>query len=73
MPSVALREVARAPVGLLEEIVEMRAYARAKSLYDGATTVAAQRALPPSPLIDLAREFDFKAAEEDLQSDGRPA
>ncbi len=58
-PSEALEEWERAPAGLLERIVEFRAFARAKQMYEQANTPEQQAALPDDPMIDLVRELDF--------------
>jgi len=71
VPSVAAREVLRLPAGLLEDMIELRAYKRAKDLYDAADTAAKQQALPASPLIDLVREVDFSLADEALKRNVR--
>jgi hypothetical protein len=43
----------------LETIIEMRAYVRAKQIYETARSAAD---LPASPLIELVRTFDFELA-----------
>lgn len=70
LPSAAIREWKRAPVGLLESILEMREYVKAKRLYENARSAAD---LPDSPLIALARTFDFDLAELELAERTRRA
>jgi hypothetical protein len=63
LPSQAYREWRRAPVGLLETILEMREYVRVKRIYDSAPSAAA---LPDSPLLELVRAFDFELVAEEM-------
>ena len=64
LPSEALRELDRVPVGFVEDVMEARAYARAKAVYESATTATAVAALPSSPLITLVREIEFALVQE---------
>lgn len=59
LPSQALREVMRAPAGLLETIIEFRQYARAKAAYDAQGMDPAA-----SPLMTLVRDHDFAIVRE---------
>lgn len=63
LPSEAFREWLQAPVGFLEEIIESRAYARAKDLYDHARSA---KDLPQSPLIDLVKEIEFALVQAEF-------
>jgi hypothetical protein len=64
LPSAAIREWRRAPLGLLETILEMRQYVTAKRIYEQARSAAD---LPASPLITLVRTFDFDLAAADIE------
>lgn len=68
LPSQVLREIEIAPVGLLDEIVEARAYMQAYA------SVQAQDApkgvTPPTPRMEvLVRQIDAELAQEEI--DGR--
>jgi hypothetical protein len=65
-PSTALREWQRLPVGLLEAVIEARAYGRLKAAYDAATTTEARAALPASPLLDLVKVITFERAQAEI-------
>jgi hypothetical protein len=67
LPSEALAEVARAPAGLLETIVEMRGYARAKARYENART---QSEVGRDRLTQLVKRIDFEIADEDRLAHG---
>lgn len=62
LPSAAIREWRRLPVGLMEAIIEMRDYQTAKRLYE--TRAAAD--LPNWSLIEIARTFDFDLAAREI-------
>lgn len=64
LPSAAVREWDRAPVGLLEGLLELRAYAGAYQVY---TTAQKKSDLPRSPLIDLVREIEFALMRAQLE------
>lgn len=68
LPSEILREIDRAPVGLLDEIVEARAYMQA---YASVQAQDAPRGMtPPTPPMErLVRQIDAELAQEAL--DGR--
>jgi hypothetical protein len=68
-PSTALREWQRLPVGLLEDVIEARAYARLKAAYDSATTPAARSALPATPLLDLVKVITFERAQAEIDEE----
>ncbi|HXG56672.1 MAG TPA: hypothetical protein VNJ03_14945 [Vicinamibacterales bacterium] len=59
VPSVAYREWLHAPAGLLEDVIEARAYARAKEMTDAADTSEARKRLPQTPLFQLVKEIEF--------------
>jgi hypothetical protein len=65
-PSTALREWQRLPVGLLEDVIEARAYARLKAAYDHATTPAARSALPATPLLELVKVITFECVQAEI-------
>jgi len=56
-PSVILAEIARSPVGFLEEIVEARAYARAKAIWEANPTAQGE-------LVQLAKIISFELVQE---------
>lgn len=58
LPTAALREWLDAPAGLLEEIIETRAYARTKLAYDTADE--------PSKLAKTEMLWIVKSIEEEL-------
>lgn len=67
VPSVAMAEIRRVPAGLLEDIVELRAYARAKQAYDAAETAEARdRLVQTSALADLVEDIEFTIQTEAL-------
>jgi len=50
-------------VGLLEEVIEARAYAQTKAQWDAAES---KTDVPESPMLELVKRVDFAIAEEDL-------
>jgi hypothetical protein len=66
LPSDAERELARQPVGYLEEIIEARNYTRAKQAYDDAH--ANHRRPPDHPLVQLVTAIEFQLAQEEIAS-----
>lgn len=62
MPSVVLREWARLPVGMLEQILEYRRYAETKREYDRDSTTRADE----SALRQLVRILEFEIAHEEI-------
>lgn len=66
LPSEVLREWERAPSGLLETILEMRAFAGVKRHADTAKT---QAEMPQGPLSDLLLEIEVEEIER--AHDGR--
>lgn len=67
LPSEAWREQQRLPVGLLEEIIEARAYASLKMMFDSATTAEAHSALPDTPLMVLVMQITAEVAQEQMR------
>lgn len=65
---MAWREYLEAPAGLLEEIIEARHYAICKAQFDAADTAEAQRRLPDSELMTMAKLITFEVAQEALQA-----
>ena len=68
LPSAALREWRQAPAGLLETVIEMRAFVAAKQVVDQARK---REDIPQTPMTDLVQAIEFDLAQEAL--DGRPA
>lgn len=66
LPSVIEAELDRLPVGFLERVIEYRAYAAAKSRYDGATTKPARDALRSNALVDLVETITFGVVQAQL-------
>ena len=60
LPSEVLREWERAPSGLLETILEMRAFAGVKRQSDAAKTATE---MPQGPLADLLLEIQVEDVE----------
>lgn len=76
MPSVAVRELRRVPVGLLDDICEMRAYAKAKQLYEQAQhwdDSPQKRKVMSDPLVQMVMQHEFAPLLERQrkQDDGR--
>lgn len=70
LPSQVLHEVSIAPVGLLDEIVEARAYIQAYAAVQ--MKDAPKGSTPPTPPMErLVREIDAELAHEELNADGR--
>lgn len=63
LPSAALAEYDRLPVGVLEEIIEARAFARMKGIVDRARR---PEDIPDSPLADLVKAVIEAAALEEI-------
>lgn len=61
LPSEAERELARQPVGWLEEVMEARAYAECHHLWH---TARKKSDVPDSPLMQTVKEIDFELAAE---------
>lgn len=61
LPSEALREWERAPSGLLEEILELRAFAHAKQICDHAKEA---KDIPQTPMTDLVQTIEFGLMRE---------
>lgn len=59
LPSQALREWLRVPAGLLESIIEMRAYAGAKARYEFDPKAT-------GGLAQLVKELEFELAAEEI-------
>jgi hypothetical protein len=69
LPSEAEAELARAPVGWIEEVIEAGNYADMKALYDGATTDEAVKRLPDTPLMELVKAIDEELVLEQMHAD----
>lgn len=61
LPSVAYREWLEAPAGLLETIIEYRAYRQAKAAFETSPKTAGD-----SPLVQLAKEITFDLVQEEI-------
>lgn len=57
LPSALLAEIDRLPAGLLEEIVEARAYGRAYAVYQQNPTAGGE-------LVQTVKAIDFELAQE---------
>ena len=66
LPSQAIRELEHDPEQLAVSIMRLRAFQRAKQLYDAADTPEARKRLPDSPLIELVQEIESRLAHEEL-------
>lgn len=64
--SEILAEEERLPVGLVDEVLEAKAYMHAKGMTDAADTPAARKQLPTTPLFALVKEIEFDLAEEEM-------
>jgi hypothetical protein len=62
LPSQALREWDRAPTGLLEDIIEARAYARAKAIYT-------QNPMAEGELVQLVKVIEFELAQKEIDGE----
>lgn len=69
MPSVILREIANAPDGLLEDIVEARDYVQAYLSVQAKDFPKGKE--PPTPSLELlVREIESELAEEATEAHG---
>jgi len=66
-PSQALEELDRVPVDFVEDVMEARAYGRAKAVYEQARTPEQVRNLPDTPLFALVRAIEFELVREASQ------
>jgi hypothetical protein len=65
-PTTALEEWERLPLGVLEEVIEARTYARAKATYDSATTADARNRLPTTELMTLVKVNTFELVQAEI-------
>lgn len=63
--SEALEEWERAPVGLLEQIIEMRAFAAAKSIVDQARD---RKDIPRTPMCQLVQRIEFERVQAEREA-----
>jgi len=73
LPSQAVIEWEAAPAGLLEDICEMRAYARARAAYQQAQQMddgPEKTRIMRDPLVALAMAYEFEALQERRQHGG---
>jgi hypothetical protein len=54
-------------VGLLDEILEAKAYRQAKAMTDAADTAEARQRLPKTDLFALVTEIEFELMQEALR------
>lgn len=64
LPSAAVAELQHAPAGLIEDVLELRAYAHAKRLYDQANRAGQLNELEDSPALNTVREVLHGLLEE---------
>ncbi len=64
-PSEILAEVARLPVGLLDEMLEAKTYRQVKEMVDAADTADKRKRLPQTDLFDLVQDIELELAEDD--------
>lgn len=62
--SEILSEVQRLPVGLLDQVLEAKAYRHTKALVDAASTSEAKKRLPNTWLFALVDEIEGALAQE---------
>lgn len=58
------------PAGLLEDVLEARAFARAKQMSDDADTAEARKRLPKTPLFGLVKEIEFGLRRQEIDAVG---
>jgi hypothetical protein len=68
LPSQAMREWLTAPAGLLEEILEARAYAHAKAIVDAQDRPRGQKY--ESPMMQRVEQIEMAIAAEELANHG---
>jgi hypothetical protein len=68
LPSAALAEWQRAPAGLLEEIIEMRAFAAAKQIVDSAQR---RQDIPRTPMCQLVQRIEFELVQAQVDVDAK--
>ena len=61
LPSEALKEYERLPAGLLEDVIEARAYRLTKAACDRAHSIMDR---PTGAIADLVTQIEFALAEE---------
>lgn len=67
-PTQFLHERAELPVGFMDEVLEARAYARAKADVD--RCFAAKQKAPETRLHELVQEIEFDLVRTRMRSDG---
>jgi hypothetical protein len=68
LPSEALREWLMAPAGLIEEVLEARAYAYAKARVDAKD--APKGGPSDTPMMERVKEIELAIVAEELARDG---
>ena len=66
LPSEAVEELENDIGGSVMRIITMRAFARAKEMYEGAKSA---KDLPDNPMIDLVQEIEFDIVKRELGRD----
>lgn len=69
-PSEILWEVLRLPSGLLDDVLEAKAYRQVKAMVDAADTDAARERLPKTRLFLLVDEIDEELVLEETEGHG---
>lgn len=67
LPTEIIDEIARLPVGFLEDALEAKAYRGVKAMVDAAQTAEARKQLPTTPLFALYREIEMEIAAEAME------
>jgi hypothetical protein len=62
VPSVALREWLHAPCGLIEDVLEARAYQATKAAVDRADLSGGKVSYPDGPLVDVVQQIEAQQA-----------
>ncbi len=68
-PSEILAEVARLPVGALEEMLEAKAYRQAKDMVVAADSAEKRKRLPQNALFDLVQDIELELADDDADDE----
>lgn len=71
--SEILAEERRLPVGLLDRVLEAKAYMHAKAIVDAADTAEARKRLPTTPLFGLVDAIEFELRQEEIDAQKRDA
>jgi hypothetical protein len=66
-PTEILAEMSRLPVGMIDDMLEAKAYRQAKDMTDSADTADARKRLPKTPMFNLVKQIDMELAAEALE------